>query len=73
MFPAKYSFDINETPDCSNDYVVFGLNVAGATGGQANVIGLRNLYSGTAPPGFAPARRPRSTGHITEALRVVRC
>ena len=52
MFPAKYSFDINETPDCSNDYVVFGLNVAGATGGQANVIGLRNLYSGTAPAGL---------------------
>ena len=54
MFPAKYSFDINETPDCTNDYVVFGLNVAGATGGQANVIGLRNLYSGTAPAGLCP-------------------
>ena len=54
MFPAKYSFDINETPNCTNDYVVFGLNVAGATGGQANVIGLRNLYSGTAPAGLCP-------------------
>ena len=30
MFPAKYSFDINATPSCANDYVVFGLNVAGA-------------------------------------------
>ena len=54
MFPAKYSFDINDTPNCTNDYVVFGLNVAGATGGQANLIGLRNLYSGTDPAGLCP-------------------
>jgi len=54
MFPAKYSFDINETPDCTNDYVVFGLNIAGTTGGQANLIGLRNLYSGTNPAGLCP-------------------
>ena len=31
MFPAKYSFDINAAPSCPGDYVVFGLNVAGAT------------------------------------------
>jgi hypothetical protein len=47
MFPAKYSFDINATPSCANDYVVYGLNVAGATPGQANVVGVTNLYSGT--------------------------
>ena len=46
MFPAKYSFDINATPSCANDYVVFGLNVAGATPGQANLVGVNNLYSG---------------------------
>ena len=23
MFPAKYSFDINATPSCTNDYVVY--------------------------------------------------
>jgi hypothetical protein len=46
MFPAKYSFDINATPSCANDYVVFGLNVAGATG-QANLLGLNQLYRGT--------------------------
>ena len=49
MFPAKYSFDINATPSCANDYVVFGLNVAGATPGQANLVGVNNLYSGAAP------------------------
>jgi hypothetical protein len=47
MFPAKYSFDINATPNCTSDYVVYGLNVAGATPGQANLVGLTNLYSGT--------------------------
>ena len=49
MFPAKYSFDINATPSCANDYVGFGLNVAGATPGQANLVGVNNLYSGAAP------------------------
>ncbi len=46
-FPAKYSFTINATPSCTADYVVYGLNVAGATGGQANVVGVNHLYSGT--------------------------
>ena len=54
MFPAKYSFNINDAPNCANDYVVYGLNVAGTTGGQANLIGLRNLYSGTNPAGLCP-------------------
>ena len=69
MFPAKYSFDINETPNCTNDYVVFGLNVAGATGGQANVIGLKNLYSGAAPAGLCPGAGATFYWGITEALR----
>jgi hypothetical protein len=54
MFPAKYSFDINATPSCANDYVVFGLNVAGVTGGQANLVGINNLYSGS-PAGLCGA------------------
>jgi hypothetical protein len=47
MFPAKYGFDVNATPSCANDYVVFALNVAGTTGGQANLVGLNQLYRGT--------------------------
>lgn len=46
MFPAKYTFDPGAPPDCTNDYVVFGLNVAGTTGKQANLIAFNNLYSG---------------------------
>ena len=47
MYPAKYSFDPGAPPSCANDYVVFGLNVAGATAGQANLVAFNNLYSGT--------------------------
>ena len=47
MFPAKYSFHTEAPPDCTNDYVVFGLNVIGVTGGRANIAAFNNLYSGT--------------------------
>ena len=46
MFPAKYSFDPGAPPDCNNDYVVMGLNVAGAVGHQANLVAFNNLYAG---------------------------
>jgi hypothetical protein len=45
MFPSKFSFDVGAPPDCINDYVVFGLDVAGVTGGQANLVAFNNLYS----------------------------
>jgi hypothetical protein len=47
-FPAKYNFDLpGETPTCA-DFVVYGLNTPGVTNGQPNLVGLTNLYSGTA-------------------------
>lgn len=46
-FPAKYSFDINATPSCS-DYVVFPIDISGSTT-QANIVGFNNLYDGTCP------------------------
>lgn len=55
MFPAKYSFDPAAPPSCSTDYVVFGLNVVGATGGQANFVAFNGLYAGTTPPGICGA------------------
>ena len=54
MFPAKYSFDVNGAPDCTNDFVVFPLNVAGVNNGQANLVGINRLYSGN-PPGLCGA------------------
>lgn len=43
-YPAKYSFDVNSMPDCSNDFVVYGLAVAG-TPTQGNMVAFNNLYS----------------------------
>jgi len=46
MFPAKYSFNPGAPPSCANDFVVFGLNGTGSTGGQANFVAFNNLYAG---------------------------
>ena len=38
MWPAKYSFDVNATPSCTADFVVFPINAS--TGNtRANVVG----------------------------------
>jgi hypothetical protein len=56
MYPAKYSFDPGAPPDCTNDYVVFALDVVGVNHGQANLVGINNLYAGTGGLcGAAPA------------------
>lgn len=55
MFPAKFSFDPGAAPDCTNDYVVFGLNRVGANLGQANLVAFNNLYSGASPLGICGA------------------
>ncbi len=47
-YPAKYSFDINATPDCTNDYIAMGLNTPGSAT-TPNVVGINNLY--LIPPG----------------------
>jgi hypothetical protein len=61
MFPAKYSFDPAAAPDCINDYVVFGIaatGVPGASGGQANLVALNNLYVNSAGNGFCSGTAP---------------
>ena len=52
QYPAKFSFNINATPDCVNDFVIFGLNVVGVTAGQANMVALNQLYRGSTPTGL---------------------
>src|SRR5258708_3727241 len=37
MYPAKYSFDVNATPDCANDFIVYPVNVLGS-GTQPNIV-----------------------------------
>src|ERR1700757_2895824 len=46
QFPAKWTLNPTAAPSCTTDYVVFALNVAGAAGGQANLVAFSNLYSG---------------------------
>ena len=46
MYPAKYSFNVNATPNCSNDYVVFPINVNGSAT-QATIAAFNNLYTGS--------------------------
>lgn len=43
-YPAKYSFDINATPSCANDFTIFTTGRIG-NGGQATLVGFNNLYS----------------------------
>jgi predicted outer membrane lipoprotein len=50
-FPAKFSFDINATPSCTNDFVVFTTGSQGATGGQASIVAINRLYSGSGAGG----------------------
>ncbi len=45
VYPAKFSFNPAASPNCTSDYVVFGLNIAGTTGAQANLVAFNNLYS----------------------------
>jgi len=49
-FPAKYVFDVTASPSCASDYVVIGVPANPASGGQANIVGFNNLYSGTSTP-----------------------
>jgi hypothetical protein len=46
MYPAKFSFDVTQTPSCANDFVVFPIAAKGSTG-QPNLVAFNNLYSGT--------------------------
>jgi hypothetical protein len=47
QFAAKYGFNLNAA-DCVNDWVVYGLNVPGVTGGQANdEAQASNMYFST--------------------------
>lgn len=46
QFPAKYQFGIT-AESCSLDYIIFALTVASGT--QANLVGINNLYTGASP------------------------
>lgn len=64
MSPAKFTFHVNATPSCANDYAVFGLNVAGTTS-QPNLVGFNNLYSGTTGATFSISSASESGTTVT--------
>jgi hypothetical protein len=47
MYPAKFSFDVTQTPSCANDFVVFPIAAQGSAA-QPNIVAFNYLYSGTA-------------------------
>ena len=57
-YPAKFSFDSGAPPDCTNDYVVFGLNTP-STGTQANLVAFNNLYVNSTGTGFCSGTAPK--------------
>jgi hypothetical protein len=44
MSPAKFTFDINATASCANDFAVFNTSLTGNT--SLNIVGFNNLYAG---------------------------
>jgi hypothetical protein len=56
--PAKYSFDVNAAPSCTNDFVVTGVNIAGSAT-QANLLGLNSLYNTPANNGLCAGTAPK--------------
>jgi len=61
--PAKYTFNPTAAPTCTTstsvgDFVVYVLKAAPATGSQANVLGLTNLYTDPAGNGYCPGTGP---------------
>jgi hypothetical protein len=51
IYPAKFSFDINATPSCTNDFVVFPTGLPGVGAGQASLVAINELYSGSGAGG----------------------
>jgi hypothetical protein len=61
MYPAKFTFDPAATPDCLNDFVVFGtvaVGIPGVGGGQANLVALNNLYVNSNGNGYCSGTAP---------------
>lgn len=64
MYPAKYTFNVNLNPDCTNDYVVFPTGAKGTnTGGNPtpSIIAFNELYAsqgGGLPAGVCSTTGP---------------
>jgi hypothetical protein len=50
-------FDVTQPASCTADFLITGINTAGS-GSQANVIGLKNLYTNPAGTGYCSGTGP---------------
>jgi hypothetical protein len=57
MYPAKYTWDVNATPDCTKDVAVYPVN-ATPSGSLANLVGFNNLYSASTGTNYCPGTLP---------------
>ena len=60
MYAAKFGFDVNAAPSCTNDFVVFPI-AANGSATQPNLVAFNNLYSGTAGGNGICDRTPGGT------------
>lgn len=56
-FPGKFVFDVTQPASCTADFLVTGINTAGSTT-QANIIGLKNLYTNPSNTGYCSGTGP---------------
>jgi len=66
-YPAKFSFDPNAAPDCTNDFVVFNTGKPGASS-QASVIAFNKLYVNTCAGAPAVYWAYNTGGTITNSV-----
>jgi hypothetical protein len=64
MYPAKYTFNVNLNPDCTNDYVVFPTGANGTNTGlnrTPSIVAFNELYAsqgGGLPSGYCSTTGP---------------
>jgi hypothetical protein len=66
MSPAKFSFDVNATPSCAADFVVFPVDQSPNSSNE-NLAAFNNLYSGTTPANGICNRTPSGSDAGTSA------
>jgi hypothetical protein len=57
-YPAKFVFDVTAAPSCTSDFVVIGIPANPASGGQANIVGVNNLYSSPTSTAYCTTNGP---------------
>jgi len=70
MYPAKFTFDVTQTPSCANDYVVFPIAAQGSAT-QPNLVAFNNLYSGTGGGGTGYCNRTPSGSDLGTSATVL--